>query len=62
MNTTVFVHSTAMGKNNIDQLKRRIDITNAGHHSRHVRFVQPKPTDVRPTHHNDWPPFEGDAA
>ncbi|WP_444883505.1 hypothetical protein [Microbulbifer sp. PSTR4-B] len=61
MTATVFVHPTAMSKNDVDRLKHRIDIANA-HHKAHIRLVQPKPTFARPTHHNDWPPFGGDAA
>ncbi|WP_444927157.1 hypothetical protein ACJJI4_04090 [Microbulbifer sp. TRSA002] len=59
MTATVFVHPTAMSKNNIDRLKRRIDIANAAHKA-HIRLVQPK-TFSKPAN-NNWPPFGGDAA
>ncbi|QFT53520.1 hypothetical protein [Microbulbifer sp. THAF38] len=61
MTATVFVHPTAMSKNHIDQLKRRIDIANTDHKA-NIRLVQPKPTFARPTQNNNWPPFGGDAA
>ncbi|WP_299582025.1 hypothetical protein [uncultured Microbulbifer sp.] len=61
MTATVFVHPTAMSKNNIDRLKRRIDIASADRKA-HIRLVQPKPSFARPSHNNDWPPFGGDAA
>ncbi|WP_444914662.1 hypothetical protein ACJJIQ_05015 [Microbulbifer sp. ANSA003] len=60
MTATVFVHPTAMSKNNIDRLKRRIDIANAVHKIG-TRLVQPKPTTAKPVN-NNWPPFGGDAA
>jgi hypothetical protein len=61
MTATVFVHPTAMSKNDVDRLKHRIDIANTGHKA-HIRLVQPKPTFARPTQNNNWPPFGGDAA
>ncbi|WP_444923476.1 hypothetical protein ACJJH9_17005 [Microbulbifer sp. DLAB2-AF] len=61
MTATVFVHPTAMSKNNINQLKRHINIANADHKA-HIRFAQPKRTFARPTQNNNWPPFGGDAA
>ncbi|MEW5250587.1 hypothetical protein [Microbulbifer discodermiae] len=63
MTATVFIHPTAMNERSIQRIQRR-----TGHiaviegNGRRVRLVNPRPALARPTTHNDWPPFGGDAA